>query len=145
MKKVSHAETRRDLSASIVLLALVVCFVLAGLALEGNWPKLLRVSIAATVYLTLLPLLLSSWRRRADSSLLLPFWPFASAACLAELASGWLRPGVPPYTTFWVAPAAALLIGGAHWLALRAWRPLRARIAVRGEHASTSLRSRRAE
>jgi len=38
--------------------------------------------------------------------------------------------------TFWLAPAAAVLVGGLHWLVLRYWRRLRARLTPRAaKHA----------
>ena len=121
-------DARRDLAVSLVVLGFIIVLVLSGLAMDGNWRKFLRVLLAFLAYVTLLLALLRGGYRAAGAGAHLPFWPFAVAAAVAELVSGWLRPGMSAGITFSVAPAAALLIGGVHWLALRAWRPLHERI-----------------
>ena len=118
-------DARRDLLASLCILGFVVAAVLCGLAYDANWRKFLRISIAAFSYVAALLTLLRPKSRAAVSRGRLPFWPFAASAGACELASGWLRPGVPAGTTLWVAPLAAILIGGLHWLTLLSWRPLR--------------------
>ena len=129
----STHNSRRDFRLSLGLFALIVASALCGLALDANWWKFLRVLLAFSTYSTLLLLLL----RRATPGPL-PLWPFALAAGAAELASGWLRPNATALLSLSVAPAAALLIGGVHWLTLRAWRPLHGRITATrragGEH-----------
>ena len=122
-------HARRDLRLSVLLLALLFAAVLCGLAYEENWRKLLRVGLASSVYLS--ALLLLTRRRREGTAAPLPFWPFALAGAAAELSSGWLRTRVADGMTFWLAPAAAVLVGGLHWLALRHWRPLRERLTGR--------------
>lgn len=121
---------RRDFLLSLAALGLVFAAVLGGLAYDENWRKLLRVLAGAAVYVGLL---LSAWRWRRGGEGRPPFWAFALAAGAAELASGWLRPGTHTLLTLWVAPAAALLLGGAHWLALSTWRALRARLVPAAE------------
>jgi hypothetical protein len=129
----STNNSRRDFRLSLGVVALIVASALCGLAFNANWPKFLRVLLAFSTYSTILLLL---FRRATPGAL--PLWPFALAAGAAELASGWLRPNATALLSLSVAPAAALLIGGAHWLALRSWRPLRGRIAAprnaSGEH-----------
>ena len=127
---------RRDLRLSALLLALFFAAVLCGLSVEENWRKLLRVGLASSVYLSALLLLTRRWREGKAAPL--PFWPFALAAAAAELSSGWLRTRVADGMTFWLAPAAAVLVGGLHWLALRHWRRLRERLT--GHDASTRAR-----
>ena len=126
---------RRDLLLSVGLLALAFLAVLCGLAYEENWRKLLRIGLASSVYLASLLLLTRRWRRAQGATL--PFWPFAAAGVAAELSSGWLRTGVAPSMTLWLAPAAALLVGGTHWLALRHWRRLRRRLTARAAATHT--------
>jgi hypothetical protein len=132
-------SARRDLLKSVCLLALVFTAVLCGLARDENWRKLLRVAIASSTYFV--SLLSITWALgkyarargkfgRAGGTL--PFWPFASAGAAAELSSGWLRTGVAPGITLWLAPLAAVLVGGVHWLALRYWRSLRAHLTRDG-------------
>ena len=122
----STNNARRDFRLSLGVIALIVASALCGLAFNANWPKFLRVLLAFSTYSAVLLLLL---RRRATPDAL-PLWPFALAAGAAELASGWLRPNATALLSLSVAPAAALLVGGVHWLVLRAWRPLRGRIAA---------------
>lgn len=115
--------------SSALLLAFLFAAVLGGLAYEENWRKFLRIGLASSVYLSALLLLMRRRRERAEAPL--PFWPFAVAATAAELSSGWLRTRVADGMTFWLAPAAAALVGGLHWLALRYWRCLRERLTPR--------------
>ena len=96
--QVQEQHARRDLVLSALLLALLFAAVLCGLAYDENWRKLLRVGLAASVYLSALLLLTRRWRGP------LPFWPFAVAAAAAELSSGWLRTRVADGMTFWLAP-----------------------------------------
>lgn len=42
--------SRRDLLVSIGLLGLIICLALSRLALQGNWQKVLRVSLAFVAY-----------------------------------------------------------------------------------------------
>lgn len=127
----STNNSRRDFRLSLGVFALIVASALCGLALDANWPKFLRVLLAFSTYSAVLLLL---FRRETPGAL--PLWPFALAAAAAELASGWLRPNATALLSPSVAPAAALLIGGLHWLTLRAWRPLRARITSPGRAAA---------
>jgi hypothetical protein len=131
---------RRDLIVSVGLLALVFVAVLCGLAHDENWRKFLRISIASFTYLAVLLSLTWNWRKRAGATRVpLPFWPFAVAAAVAELSSGWLRTRVAPDITFWLAPLAAALVGGIHWLALSYWRGLRERLTGRESEAPHAL------
>ena len=134
--EVEGRHARRDLRLSTLLLALLFAAVLCGLAYEQNWRKFLRIGLASSVYLS--ALLLLTRRRREVAAAPLPFWPFALAAAAAELSSGWLRTRVADGMTLWLAPAAAVLAGGLHWLALRHWRPLRDRLT--GHDAATRTR-----
>ncbi len=126
-----HHNLPTDFLVSMMLLGSILIFVLGGLAHDANWRKFTRISIASLTYSTILLTPLTKWSRdKRNAGTTLPFWPFAIAALFAELASGWLRPGMRPAITFWVAPVAALLIGGVHWLALHKWRPLREQIVA---------------
>ena len=127
----STNNSRRDLHLSLGVFALIVASALCGLALDANWRKFLRVLLAFSTYSTILLLLF-----RRETSGPLPLWPFALAAGAAELASGWLRPNATPLLSPSVAPVAALLIGGVHWLTLRAWRRLHGRITAPRHAAS---------
>ncbi|HEX7318386.1 MAG TPA: hypothetical protein VF297_31055 [Pyrinomonadaceae bacterium] len=137
MGELDLQHARRDLLASALLLALLFAAVLCGLAYEENWRKFVRVGVAASVYLSALLMLTRRWRRGTAATF--PFWPFAVAAAAAELTSGWLRTRVADGITFWLAPVAAVLVGGLHWLALRYWRTLRERLTG---HGAAAMRAR---
>jgi hypothetical protein len=109
---------RRDLLASVALLGVVVALALIGLALDGNWPKVIRVACAAATYVTILLAFASRGEGPAR------YWWFAAAGAAAGLVSGMLRPvpDLAPVLTGTVA--AALLLGGVHWTAVRFWRRL---------------------
>ncbi|HEV2913630.1 MAG TPA: hypothetical protein VGX92_10145 [Pyrinomonadaceae bacterium] len=117
---------RRDIAISLVVLALIIILALSRIALDENWRKVLRVSMA---FLTYNAVLLALVRHVVRTGPCAPFWIFAAAAASAELASGWLRVSWRA-SDLALAPLAALLIGGVHWLALRAWRSVLERIEV---------------
>ena len=120
---------RRDLLLSMGLLALIIVLALGRIALDGNCQKVVRVSLAFVVYAT--ALLVLARARFSGANAPLPFWIFAVAGAAAELSSGWLRPDWRLSDLLAMPFAAALLVGGFHWLVLRAWRPLRERIVMR--------------
>lgn len=122
------ADARRELRRSLFLLGLIAAAALAGLAWEENWRKFARVGVGFAVYVGVMLLLSRAGAGAARGRV--PFWAFACAGACAELASGWLRPGVPERLSLFIAPVAGLLVGGAHWLALCARRPLRERITA---------------
>ena len=124
--KHSGPSDQQDVLVSLVLLALIIILALGRISLDENWRKVLRVSLAFLAYNAVLLALVG---RVARASVRLPFWIFAAAAGLAELVSGWLRVNWRP-SDLALAPLAALLLGGVHWLSLRAWRLLRARIEM---------------
>ncbi|HKS27530.1 MAG TPA: hypothetical protein VJS44_06905, partial [Pyrinomonadaceae bacterium] len=130
------AQLRRDLRVSLCLLALLLVFVLSGLAWDGNWQKLLRVLIGFSAYVLALLSAIGIYGLMTKRRASLPFAAFALAGAAAEISSGWLRPTARTAVDLTTALAAAILIGGAHWLALRSWRPLRERIA-KAKHEAT--------
>ena len=117
---------REDLTVSLVIIGLIIAFALVQLGFQGNWPKVLRVSLAFLTYSTVL-LCLIRWTLKAEQSSL-PYHIFAVAAGAAELCSGWLRPDWRISDVLTIPLIAAVLIGGLHWLALRVWRPLHLRL-----------------
>lgn len=123
----------RDLMVSLGLLALLLAFVLAGLAWEENWQKLLRVLIGFVAYVLVLLSAFGLYRLIMKRGAGLPFAAFALAGAAAEISSGWLRPTAKTALDLSTALAAAILIGGLHWLALRLRRPLRERITKSNE------------
>ena len=107
------------LAGSLVILAAVVVLALVGLGLQGNWPKVLRVSLASVTYVTVVVLGL---RAQAPTPAALPFLPFALAGAAAGLVSGLVRPTIDPGLVVASTVAAAVLLGGFHWFSLTTWR-----------------------
>lgn len=114
----SLPRARRDLYGSLLLLGAVVVFALAGLAWDGNWPKVLRVATAAAGYAAVL---LAAGRR---STTILPWRAFAAAGAVAGLLSGAVRAESSAPLLVAQTAAGALLLGGFHRLALGSWRSL---------------------
>ncbi len=135
MDSTARSTARRDFVLSLIFMSLLVAFVLSGLALDANWRKLARVGLGFSTYLFVLLSLVGGLRLFEKRRAPIPFPVFALSAAAAELASGWLRPTARSTVDFAVALAAALLIGGTHWLALRTWRPLRTRIVGKTQKA----------
>ncbi|MGI8897309.1 MAG: hypothetical protein ACR2IB_02835 [Pyrinomonadaceae bacterium] len=125
---------RRDLIVSMGMLGFIIAVAVSQLAWEGNWQKALRVSLAFLTYSTVLLMLVHFLSKIAVESIRPPFWIFAVAGGAAEVASGWMRPDWNLSDTLMLPLAAAALIGGSHWLALTAWRPLRERILSGGTY-----------
>ena len=113
----SVVRARNNLILSLAAIAFIIALAVIQLALQGNWPKVLRVSVAFLAYSTLL-LYLARWTARAS----LPFYMFAIAAGAAELCSGWLRLDWRVSDAVAMPLVAALLLGGFHWFVLRVWR-----------------------
>lgn len=110
-----------DLIASLLLLGSVVLLGIAGLATDGNWPKVARVSTAFLTYVVVL-LAAAGARRSTDAGI--PFRAFALSGGASGLASGLVRPEVESAVVATGIFAGALLLGGFHWLALTQWRRL---------------------
>jgi len=127
-QRVSSSEIdsrRRDLLVSLAVLALVVAIALSGLALNGNWPKFLRVGAAFGAYcLVLLSFLRARGPAHPDGRFAPLRW-FVAAGAAAGIVSGIVRPRFDPGVLAAGTVAAAFLLGSVHYLALRAW-PARA-------------------
>jgi hypothetical protein len=123
------AATVRDFKMSLLVLALLIGFALSGLAWDENWRKLVRVLIGFSAYVVVLLAAVGAYSyMRKQRRVSLPFRAFALSGAAAEISSGWLRPNAQASVDLWTALAAALLIGGVHWLALRAARSLHERL-----------------
>ena len=128
----TRPPTHRLLLPSLAALTAVVVIALAGLALDRNWSKLLRIAVAFATYAGVLLAL----QRRGDSSASrassLPLPWFILAAAAAGLVSGLARPHFHAGVLL-VGTLFAPLLGVVHWAALRA---LRAMVPpVPGSHA----------
>jgi hypothetical protein len=112
-----------DLRASLILLGAVALLAVAGLAMDGNWPKIARVS---TSFLTYAVVLLAAVGARRCTGSFAPFRfrAFALAGGASGLVSGLVRPDVEADLVGAGVVAGALLLGGFHWLALIQWRRL---------------------
>lgn len=101
---------------------MVVALAIAGLAVEGNWPKIARVS---TAFVTYLVVLLATRGARDGEGENIPCRVFALAGAAAGVVSGLVRPQVQGAVVAAGGFAGALLLGGIHCFALRWWRRLR--------------------
>ena len=124
MKPVSPAVGKQrpaappGLPATLAVLAFVVGIAALGLALDRNWLKLARVLLAAGAYAGVL---VTAFRRLASRARV--HWrPFAVAGGVAGGVSGVVRPGIDVRLLLASIKGAALLLGSAHWLALRWWQ-----------------------
>jgi hypothetical protein len=108
---------------TLMVLAAIVLFASIGLALDGNWPKLVRVTLAAVAYLG--PL--AAWSSYPFPRDTPPWWLFAGAGGLAGLVSGLLQPVFSLAVILMQIAGASLLLGTVHWLALRYGRAVRQR------------------
>ena len=111
---------------SLLIVTVIVLIAATGLALNSNWPKVLRVTLAAAAYLGAL----AAWSRSTAATDEPPWWPFAGAGGLAGLVSGILQPLFSIAVLMTQFVAGALLLGTVHWLALRYGRALRNRLAA---------------
>ena len=84
-----------------------------GLAVDGNWPKVLRVGAAAGAYACML---LALSRKHAPGRAI-EWWRFAAAGTAAGIVSGLLRPD-PGITTIGIDAAAALVVASVHRVSL---------------------------
>ena len=123
---------RRDLFVSLCVLAIILILALGRTAQQSNYLKCVRILVAFCTYGAVLLTLLRCFDPQSVRVTSFSFWPFAVAAATAELASGWLRPNWRA-SDILLAPLAAFLVGGIHWLSLRAWRQLRERIETSRE------------
>ena len=110
---------RTDLELSLLLLGSVLAIALGGLALDGDWPKVVRVAAAFGGYAGVVAAL----TRDGTSPRALAF---VIAGGVGGLISGMVRPdAMPPASVAVQALAGALLLGPAHWLGLRYHRRVR--------------------
>ena len=111
-----------EVRVSLAILTAVVLLALAGLAADGNWPKVERVAASFAAYAATVFVAGRFERHGRDTP---SFWVFALAGAVAGIVSGLVRDEVRASTVAVGAIAAAFLLGGLHWLALRSWRRLR--------------------
>jgi hypothetical protein len=128
----SMSVLERDVIASLAGLGMVVVLTLIGLAFDGNWVKFVRVGVSFGVYTTSCLLLFRAAGKQ------LRYWPFALSAALAAALSVSVNVSfdiIPPEAyarTLMVAiVAAAIFLGGVHYLGVRFWRRIVDAIAAR--------------
>ena len=120
---VTDARFRKDVLVSLGILSLVIAFALTGLALDGNWPKVARVAAAYVSYSSVLLIFL-----RVDRDQTPRITWFVVAGAIAGLVSGLVRPNINIALIAAQMIAGAVLLAGAHWVAISRWRTLRQRI-----------------
>lgn len=108
---------------SFVVLGAVVLIALVGLAAAHNWPKLLRVGLAATSYATVL-LVGSRPRSSNHPDAGVPYWLFVIAGATAGVVSGIVRPTILVPVVLVLIAAGAFLLSTVHWAAARRYNAL---------------------
>jgi hypothetical protein len=102
-----------------------------GLAFDGNWPKILRVVSAATVYVAIL-LALRARARRGDVPRRLGYSAFVLAGLAGGAVSGLVRADVQAGVLLAQVLGAGVLFPTVHWIAVSRWRQLRTQISMPG-------------
>jgi hypothetical protein len=119
----------RVLIGSLVVSGVLAALALAGLALQGNWPKVVRVLLAWLTYGGGLLGLLRARQAFVVSSHRLPFWMFGMAGAGAGVVSGLMQTARSAPLVVLSGLLTATLVGGLHFLVVRGWRGLIRRIA----------------
>jgi len=120
-----------ELLISIALLTAVISVADLTLAFQGNWPKIVRITLAAATYVFVLGVLLRSTGRFGAPPSRLPYWVFVAAGGAAGAVSGILRSDGTVRLALAQTIRTPLLLGTFHWVALQRWAWVRARITAR--------------
>ncbi|HMJ17963.1 MAG TPA: hypothetical protein VK478_06180 [Gemmatimonadaceae bacterium] len=108
---------------SFVVLGAVALIALVGLSVAHNWPKLLRVGLAAASYAAVL-LIGSRLRSSNHPDAVVPYWLFAIAGATAGLVSGIVRPTILWPVALVSIVAGAFLLSTVHWAGTRRYTAL---------------------
>ncbi len=117
-----------ELIVSIGLLTAIIMIADVSLAIQGNWPKIVRVTLGAAAYVGALGFILKSMGRFGAPPAKLPVWVFLVAGAAAGLVSGMVRPELNPSVVVASAVLTPTLLGAFHWIALQRWSWMRARL-----------------
>ena len=117
-----------ELIVSVGLFTAVIMLADVSLALQGNWPKILRVTFAAATYVGVLGFLLKSMGRFGAPPSRLPVWVFLVAGAAAGLVSAAVHPELRSPAVIASAVLTPTLLGTFHWIVLQRYSWMRARI-----------------
>jgi hypothetical protein len=120
-----------ELLVSIGIVTAVICIADVSLAFQGNWPKIVRITLAAATYVFVLGVLLRSTGRLGAPPARLPYWVFLVAGVAAGAASGFLRADGTIRLALAQTILTPLALGTFHWVALQRWAWVRSRITAR--------------
>jgi hypothetical protein len=120
-----------ELIISVALLTAVIMIADVTLAIQGNFPKIVRITIAAATYVAVLGSILKVLGRFPAPPPRLPLWPFLAAGLAGGLVSGLVRSDVDLSVPMASSVLTPPLLGTVHWVALQRWGWLRQRIAGR--------------
>ena len=120
-----------ELIVSVGCLTAAIMIADVTFAVQGNWPKIFRVTLAAAAYIGVLGFLLKSMGRFGAPPARLPVWVFLVAGALAGLVSGMVRPALPSSVLLISTMLTPTLLGAFHWIALQRWAWVKARMAKR--------------
>src|SRR5262245_2014565 len=120
-----------ELIISVALITVVIMIADVTLAIQGNLPKILRITLAAATYVAVLGSILKVLGRFPAPPAQLPLWVFLVAGFAGGIVSGLATSG----PSFGVALASAVLtpalLGTVHWVVLQRWGWVRQRIVSR--------------
>jgi hypothetical protein len=116
-----------DLIISVGLLTLVVTIADFLLAFRGDWPGIVRLTLATATYVAVLGVLLKSTGRLGAAASSLPVWIFWAAGGGAGLVSVVARPGFDAGIVLVSTALVPALLATFHWFSVRTWSRVRGR------------------
>ncbi len=120
-----------ELIVSVGVLSGIVMIADIVLAIQGNFPKIIRVTLAAASYVAVLGFLLKSMGRFGAPPSRLPLWVFLAAGAAAGLVSSLVRTEFFSVVFILSSVMTPTLIGAVHWIGLQRYAWLRSRITAR--------------
>jgi hypothetical protein len=116
-----------EVMISVGLLTVVVMGADAVLAFRGDWPGIVRLTLAAATYVAVLGVLLKSTGRMGAPASDLPVWIFWAAGATGGLVSSIARPGFTFTAALWSIALVPALLTSFHWFSLRTWSRVKGR------------------
>ena len=120
-----------ELFVSIAVLTAVIMIADVSLALQGNWPRILRLTLSAAVYVGVLGATLKVLGRFGAPARQLPVGAFLGAGAAAGLVGALARPELSAPLVAVSAVLTPALLGTFHWVVLQRWAWIRDRIISR--------------
>ena len=120
-----------ELIISIGILTAVVCVADVGLAIQGNWAKIVRVTLGAASYVAILGSVLKLTGRFGAPAGRLPLWAFLVAGLCAGLVAGLAGSEAALSLALASVVVTPVLLAAVHWVIVQRWAWIRRRLASR--------------